>query len=326
MTRREFFTLLGNAAAVTLLRAPVVRAQEPGRIYRLGMMTGAPRQTPRMAAFFNELKILGFVEGQNLKIVAGGFELRDDQYAEVAATLPNSAPDVVLCVSDAATRAAEKSIQKLPIVGLSDDLLAAGFVRSFSHPGGNITGVSILGAELNGKRLEILLEAVPGVQHIAVLADPNNTPPAELQALQKAARARGAEVAVFTAGTPEQISPAMDEAKASRATALCVMSGALFSFHRRIVIERSAALGLPAIYQWPEMAEEGGMIGYGPRLTLIYGQLARQIVKVLRGVKPEDIPVEQPTTFDLVINLKTANALGLTMPHNLLVLADKVIE
>jgi putative tryptophan/tyrosine transport system substrate-binding protein len=326
MRRRELIALVGSAAALPLFRAPVVRAEEPGRIYRLGVMTGAPRRVERMAAFFDELKTFGFVEGQNLKIVAGGFELRDDQYTEVAATLTNSAPEVVFCVSDAATRAAEKSTQTLPIVALSDDLLAAGFVRSFSHPGGNITGVSILGAELNGKRLEILMEAVPGVQHIAVLADPNNTPPAELQALQKSARARGVEVAVFTAETPEQIALAMDKAKASPATALNIMSGPLFSFHRRIVIERSAALGLPAIYQWPEMAEEGGMIGYGPRLTLIYRQLARQIVKVLRVVKPEDLPVEQPTTFDLVINLKAANALGLTMPHNLLVLADKVIE
>ncbi len=279
-----------------------------------------------MVAFFDELRTLGFVEGQNLKIVAGGFELRDDQYAEVAATLPKSAPDVIFCVSDPATRAAEESTQTLPIVSLSDDILAPGFVRSFSHPGGNITGVSILGAELNGKRLEILMEAVPGARHIAVLADPNNSPPAELQALQNAARARGVEVAVFTAGTPEQIAPAMDRAKASGATALNVLSAPLFSFNRRVVIPRSAALGLPAIYEWPEMSEQGGMIGYGPRLTLIYQQLARMIVKVFHGVKPEGLPVEQPTKFDLVINLKTANALGLTMPHSLLVLADEVIE
>jgi len=326
MKRRDFITLIGSAAVVPLLRAPFARAQEPGRIYRLATMTGASRRAPRMVAFFDELKTLGFVEGQNLKIVAGGFELRNDQYADVAATLPKAAPDVVFCVSDVATRAAQESAPTLPIVGLSDDMLAAGFVRSFSRPGGNITGVSILGAELNGKRLEILMEAVPGARHIAVLADPNNTPPAELQALQNAARARGVEVAVFTTETPEQIAPAMDKAKASGATALNVLSAPLFSFNRRVVIERSAALGLPAIYEWPEMSEEGGMIGYGPRLTLIYRQLARLIGKVLRGVKPEDLPVEQPTKFDLVINLKTANALGLIMPHSLLVLADEVIE
>ncbi len=326
MRRREFITLIGSAAAMPLLRSPVARAQEPGRIYRLGMMTGAPRQAPRMVAFFDELKTLGFVEGQNLKIVAGGFELRNDQYAEVAATLPKAAPDVVFCVSDAATRAAEKSAPTLPIVGLSDDMLAAGFVRSFSHPGGNITGVSILGADLNGKRLEVLMEAVPSARNIAILADPNNTPPAELKALQNAARGRGVEVAVLTAGTPEQIAPAMDKAKASGATALNVLSAPLFSFNRRIVIEQSAALRLPAIYEWPEMAEQGGLIGYGPRLTLIYRQLTRLIVKVLGGVEPKDLPVEQPTKFDLVVNLKTAKALGLTISESFLARADEVIE
>jgi ABC-type uncharacterized transport system substrate-binding protein len=326
MRRREFITLIGSAAAVALLRAPVARTQEPGRIYRLGMMTGAPRQAPRMIAFFDELKTLGFVEGQNLEIVAGGFELRNDQYADVAATLPKAAPDVVFCVSDVATRAAHESAPPLPIVGLSDDMLAAGFVRSFSHPGGNITGVSILGAQLNGKRLEILMEAVPSARDIAILADPNNTPPAELKGLQNAARARAVEVAVFTAETPEQIAPAMDKAKAWGASALNVLSAPLFSFNRRIVIERSAALGVPAVYEWPEMAEEGGLIGYGPRLSLIYRQLARLTVKVLRGVKPEDLPVEQPTKFDLVVNLKTAKAMGLTISELFLARADEVIE
>jgi putative tryptophan/tyrosine transport system substrate-binding protein len=173
MRRREFITLIGSAAAVPLLRSPVARAQEPGRIYRLAVMTGAPRQAPRMVAFLDELKTLGFVEGQNLKIVAGGFELRNDQYADVAATLLKAAPDVVFCVGDVATRAAHESAPTLPIVGLSDDMLAAGFVRSFSHPGGNITGVSILGAQLDGKRLEMLMEAVPSARNIAILADPN---------------------------------------------------------------------------------------------------------------------------------------------------------
>jgi putative tryptophan/tyrosine transport system substrate-binding protein len=326
MRRREFITLIGSAAAVPLLQGPFARAQEPGRIYRLAMMTGAPRQAPRMVAFFDELKKFGFVEGQNLKIVAGGFELRNDQYADVAATLAKTAPDLVFCVSDVATRAAEKSAPTIPIVGLSDDMLAAGFVRSFSHPGGNTTGVSILGAQLDGKRLEILMEAVPSARNIAILADPNNTPPVELKALQNAARARGVEVAVFTAGTPAQIAPAMDEAKSSGAAGLNVLSAPVFSFNRRIVIERSAALHLPAIYEWPEMAEEGGLVGYGPRLTLIYGQLSRLIVKVLRGAKPEDLPVEQPTKFELVINLKTAKALGLDVPLHLQQLADQVIE
>ena len=326
MRRREFIALIGSAAALPLFRVPVARAQEPGRIYRLGILTGAARQAPRMVAFFDELKVLGFVEGQNLKIVAGGFDLREDPCADVAATLAKAAPDVVLGVGDAAIRAAQQSTYTGPIVALSGDLVAAGFVRSLARSGGNLSGVSTLGSELDSKRLEILVEVVPDERRIAILVDPKVTQPAELQALQNGARARGVELVIFTAGEPEQIAPAMDKAKASGATALNVLAAALFSFNRRIVIERAAALGLPAIYEWPEMAEEGGLIAYGPPLKPIYRQLARLLVKVLRGAKPEDLPVEQPTNFELVINLTTAKALGLTIPELFLVRADKVIE
>ena len=205
-------------------------------------------------------------------------------------------------------------------------MVAEGLVRSLAHPGGNTTGVSAFGNELDGKRLEILMELAPDARRIAILADPKVTQPADLQALQNGTRARGVELVIFTAGVPEQIAPAMDKAKASGATALNVLSSALFSFNRRIVMERAAALGLPAIYEWPEMAEEGGLIAYGPRLTPIYRQVARVVVKVLRGAKPEDLAVEQPTNFELVINLTTAKALGLTIPESFLVRADKVIE
>ena len=270
--------------------------------------------------------MLGFVEGQNLKIVAGGFDLREDQSADVAATLAKAAPDVVLCVGDAAIRAAQQSAYTGPIVALSGDLVTPSFVRSLAHPGGNTTGISVFGNQLDSKRLEILMEVVPDARRIAILADPKVMQPAELQALQKGASARGVELVIFTAGVPEQITPVMDKAKASGATALNVLTSPLFSFNRRIVIERAAALGLPAIYEWPEMAEEGGLIAYGAPLNQIYRQSARLLVKVLRGAKPEDVPVEQPTNFELVINLTTAKALGLTIPASFLVRADKVIE
>ena len=324
MRRREFIALIGSAAALPLFRAPVARAQEPGRIYKLGVLTGAARQASRMVAFFDELKVLGFVEGQNLKIVAGGFDLREDQMADVATTLVKAAPDVVLGVGDAAIRPAQQ--YTVPIVALSTDLVASGFVRSLAHPGSNTTGISVLGFEVNGKRLEILMEVVPSARRIAVLKEPRVTQPAELKALDNAARARGVELVIFTAGVPEEIAPAMDKAKASGASALNVLSAPLFSFNRRLVIERARALGLPAIYEWPEMAEEGGLMAYGPRLNPIYRQLARMVVKVLRGAKPEDLPVEQPTNFELVINLTTAKDLGLTIPESVLVRADKVIE
>ena len=198
--------------------------------------------------------------------------------------------------------------------------------RSTRFPSSACTPICARSPVLNGKRQEILMEAVPGARRIAVLADPIISQAHHLQALQNATRARGVEVAVFSAGTPELIAPTMDKAKEWGATALTALSAPLFSINRRLVIERAAALGLPAIYEWAEMAEEGGLIAYGPRLTLIYRQLARLIVKVLRGIKPEDLPVEQPTKFNLVVNLKTAKALGLTIPQSLLLRADKVIE
>jgi putative tryptophan/tyrosine transport system substrate-binding protein len=323
MRRREFIKLIGGTAAVWSLNA---RAQEPGRIYRLGIITGAPRASPRMVAFFDELKVLGFVEGQNLKIVAGGFDLREGQFADVAATLARETPDVVFCVSDTATRATVEATRNIPIVALSVDLVAAGFAHSLAHPGGNVTGVSILAPELNGKRQEILMDAVPNVRRMAVLAELTSTPAGALQILQNAARARGVELMVFTAGARDEIAPAIDNAKTSGAGALNVLTAPLFSFNRRIIIERAAVQRLPAIYEWPEMAEEGGLIAYGPRLPLIYRQMARLVAKVLRGDHPESLPSEQPTNFDLVINLKTAEALGLTLPETLLVRANKLIE
>jgi putative ABC transport system substrate-binding protein len=193
MRRREFITLIGSAAAVSLLLVPVVRAQEPGRIYRLSVMVGAARQAPRIVAFFDELKGLGFVEGHNLQIVAGGFGLREDQYTEVAATVAKSAPDVIFCMDDRTIRAIQEAIHTVPIVAMAADMAALGFVRSLARPGGNTTGVSLLAPELDGKRQGILMEAVPGAQRIAVLADPIVTQ-AHLQALQNATRARGVEV------------------------------------------------------------------------------------------------------------------------------------
>jgi ABC-type uncharacterized transport system substrate-binding protein len=277
-------------------------------------------------AFFDELKLFGFVEGQNLSLAPGGFNLRSDQYAEYATTLVKSNPDVIFCVGDAAMLAAREATQTIPLVGLlSPNLVAAGVVRTFARPGSNVTGVSFP-SELDGKRQELLMEAVPGARDIAILADPTYTPPAQVKVIEDAARARGLKPVVVTAGTEAEIAPAMDKAKQSGATALNVVSAPLFSFNRRVIIERAAALHLPAIYEWPEMAKEGGLIGYGPSLPLVYRQAARLVVRIFRGARPQDVPVELPTNFDLVVNLKTAKALGLTIPETFLARADEVIE
>ena len=196
-----------------------------------------------------------------------------------------------------------------------------------ARPNGNLTGVSILATELDGKRQEILAEAVPGLHKLAVLADANNATVAKLDALRDVARARGIELSVARIAKGDDIAAAMETAKASGATAFNVLASPMLFDNRRLIIERAAALRLPAIYQWPEEAEQGGFAGYGPRfIRVVRETLARQVIQLLRGVKVADIPVEQPSKFELVINLKTAKALGLTIPESLLARADEVIE
>jgi putative ABC transport system substrate-binding protein len=324
MERRRFITLVGGAAAAWPLGA---HAQEAGRMYRLGVLVPTPRESPNPAAFFDELRGLGFVEGQNLKIVAGSFRLRNEGVPEAVAAIANSSPDVVFSSGgDSFLRAAQKAIPAVPIVGFSADMVAAGVVKSLARPGGNITGVSLLTSETDGKRQDILMEAVPGARRMAILADPTHTAPAQLQTVQDAARARGVELAIFTTRTPEEISPTMDQIKAVGAAAINLLGGPMFAANRGLLIERTTALRLPAIFELPEAADEGLLIGYGPRFSSVYRQAARMVAKVLRGTNPAEIPVEQPTIFELVINLKTAKMIGHEVPVGLLLRADKVIE
>ena len=325
MRRREFIGILSGAAASLGMSSPLP-AQEVGRIYRIGFLSGGPREAVHIIAFLDELRRSGFNGGQNLEIVAGGFSLRDEQFAEAAVALVKSAPDAIVSTGPVATRAALAATKTIAILASSDDMVADGFVPSLRQPGGNITGVSLLAPELDGKRQDILMEAVPGIRRIAALADPNVDTTEHLRVLRDRASARGVELSVVSARTPEEIAPAMDAASASGAQALNVLATPLFFFNRHTVIVRAAALRLPAMYQWPEMVEEGGFVGYGPRITQWYRELGRLLVKVLRGAKPNELPVEQPTRFELVINLETAKAIGHEIPSGLIARADKVIE
>src|SRR5262245_52937644 len=323
MRRREFITLLGSMAAFPLTAS----SQEAGRIYRIGNLTGSPRGAPHYIAFFDELRRAGFVEGQNLTGDARGFELRDEQFAEIALELVKAQVDAIVCGGDVAIRAAQRATATIPIVALTDDMLGQGFVRSLARPGGNITGISILATELDGKRQEILIEAVPRLRHMAALADADTTRPRHVQALQDAARARGVELSIHRVGKPEEIAPAIDAAKVLGAVALNVLASAFLFNNRQVIMRHVAALQMPAIYQWPEIAEEGGFAAYGPRIVQIFREMrAPLLVKILRGAKPADLPVEQPTKFALVINLKAAKALGLTIPPTLIARADEVVE
>ena len=192
---------------------------------------------------------------------------------------------------------------------------------------GNTTGVSLLATELDGKRQELLIELVPDAHHIAALADPNTTAPRQFQVLEEAARAHRVGLLVQQVAKPEQIVGAMAAARAGGAAALNVLASPLFFAQRQLIFEHAAALRLPAIYQWPEMTREGGLAGYGPSIVQLFRDvLSRQLVKLLQGAKPADLPIEQPTTFELVVNLNTAKALGLTTPQSILERADEVIE
>jgi putative tryptophan/tyrosine transport system substrate-binding protein len=324
MRRRDFIMFVGGAAAAGPFAAT---AQEPGRMYRLGCLEPVPRDWPAFVDFLDDVRRRGFIEGQNLTIDYRNYGPNIDLVWQYAAELVKARPDVIIAVGDPAIGAAQRATKTIPILGYTDDMLGSGWVDSMARPNGNTTGISLLATELDGKRQEILAEAVPGLRQMAALADSNTTAVAKLDALREAARTRNIELSVHRIAKGEEIGAAIDAAKGSGATALNVLASPILFFNRQLIMDHVAALRMPAIYQWPETAEEGGFAGYGPGIIQIQREIvARQLVQLFHGIKPADIPVEQPTKFELVINLKTAKALGLTVPESLLVRADKLIE
>jgi ABC-type uncharacterized transport system substrate-binding protein len=323
MQRRQFIALVGGATVAWPLAA---HAQEPGRTYRIGFLFPTVRGSPPVVAFFDELRRNGFVEDQNLIVIPGGFGVPNDQIESVAASLVAASPDVIGAGPELQLRALQKLTRTIPLVGMTEDMVAEGFAASLARPGGNITGVSLLTPELDGKRQEILIEAVPGVRKIALLADANVTKPAHLQELQEAAHGSGIETLVRGVAKRDDVIAAIDEVKAAGAQAINFLATPMFSVNAADFIQHVTTLRLPSIYQWPEDAEGGALIGYGPRITDMYRERARMTAKVLRGAKPADIPVEQPTRFELVINLQAAKAIGHEVPAGLVARADKVIE
>ena len=323
MRRREIIALIG--ASVTWPFAAM--AQEPGRKYRLGCLFPATRDTPVNVAFFEELRRRGFIEGQNLTVEYRAYGLHFDLIPQYAAELVTARVDVIAASGEETVRAIQQATKTIPIVAIVGDMLGSGLVTSLARPNGNTTGVSILARELDGKRQDILIEAVPGLRRMAVLIDVHYTRFAKLEALQEAARAHDIEFSIHRIAKGEEIAAAIDSAQASGATALSILSSPMFYINRHLIMERAAALRLPAIYFFPEMAEEGGFAAYGPRLSQLFSEImAQQIIKLFRGTKVADIPVEQAAKFELVFNLKTAKAMGVTVPEALLVRADKVIE
>jgi putative tryptophan/tyrosine transport system substrate-binding protein len=309
------------ASAIAMFRAPV-SAQEAARVYKLGVVVQPPKSN--FAAMFDELRKHGFIEGQNLSVHPHGFSLSADRLDDAAVEVAKAGPDVIYAGGTAAGRAVQRVTRTIPIVVTGNDLVRAHLISSLAHPGGNVTGVSILGTELDGKRLELLTESVPGVSRIAALVDPETTPPDQIAGLISTARALGVTLSIHRAAVAEDIAPAIETARAAQA--VDVLASALFHTNRAMTIARVAEAKLPAIYQWPEYGQDGALICYGPPITSFYRQAARLIVKIFRGSKPADLPAEQPSHIELVVNLKTAKALGLTIPPSILARADEVIE
>jgi putative ABC transport system substrate-binding protein len=322
MRRRDFITgIVGSAAAWPI----TAQAQRPsGPIRRLGVLV--PLSAAVWVPFFDELRRQGFTEGQNLTVDRRGFDARYDQFSSIAAEFVTASPDAILCGGDAAIRAVQAATTTIPIVAITDDMVGAGLVQSLARPGRNTTGISILAAELDGKRQEVLLDFLPNTRHIAALSDAQNNTPAQLRALVDAGRSRGIEVSIHRVERNEDIVPALDAAKTAGATALNVLASPLLHGNRRSIILHTTKIRLPAIYQWPETAKEGGLLGYGPRFAEVFRLLARQLVKVLQGANPTDLPVEQPTKFELAVNDITAKSIGIEFSPTLLARADEVIE
>jgi len=238
-----------------------------------------------------------------------------------------AAPDAIVIAGDFIAEKFQEATKSIPLVVMTEDMVAAGFAVSLAKPGGNITGISLMSPDLDCKRQDILIEAVPDTRRIAVLADSNVATLDHLRALETSARStHGKELLVVRAVSATDIVPAMNDASMRGAGGLNVLSSPMLHLNRRAIIERAAELRLPAVYQWPETADEGGLLGYGPIFNEVFRQRARMVAKVLRGTTPSDLPIEQPTIFKLSINLKTAKAMNHTVPAGLVLRADKLIE
>jgi putative ABC transport system substrate-binding protein len=324
MKRREFITLLGGAVVAWPLTA---RAQQPA-VPVIGFLgaTTPTAQSQWTDAFVRRLRELGWIEGRNVAIEYRWAEGRSERYAEIATEFVRLKVDVIV-TPGGATLAARKATSVIPIVfPAASDPIGAGMVESLARPGGNVTGSSLDAADLTGKRLELLHEVLPNLRRLAVIA--NVGYPAavlEIARVQAAAHTLGLDVATLEIRRAEDIAPAFEALK-GRSDALYVVAEPLVSTNRIRINTLALGARLPTMHGFREFVEAKGLMSYGPNFPDLYRHSADLVDKILRGTKPADIPVEQPTKFEFIINLTTAKALGLTIPESFLVRADEVIE
>jgi putative ABC transport system substrate-binding protein len=324
--RRGFIRLVGVVAAAWPL---AVRAQQLGRLPTIGYLgAGTPTsERQRVPAFMQRLHQLGWIEGRTIAIESRWAEGLNERATEIAAEFVRRKVDVIVVSGTPQVIALKRATSVIPIVSPTmGDPVGAGLVASLARPGGNVTGLSLLQPDIGGKRLEVLRETVAGLQRLAVIGNFSNPPIAEeLREVQTAARRLGVEVAKFELRRTEDIGPAFDALK-GRSDALYIANDQLILTNRTRINILALVARLPTIYNSREYVEEGGLVSYGPNFVDLFRRAADYVDKILRGASPGDLPVEQPTKFDLVINLITAKALGLDVPPTLLGTADEVIE
>jgi putative ABC transport system substrate-binding protein len=305
-----------------------VRGQQRGLIYRLGVLNpGAFGTSAAWTVFRDEVRRAGFVEGQNFVIDDRGIALSNEQLRVHAMELVGAGIDVILCVGEIAVRAALAATQTIPILTIDDYSPLGSYPYPLSRPRTNFTGVSNPAPQLNVKRQEILMELLPQARHMAVMLYRDSRELFQVYDIIEVARRRDISITDYEVETRDEMLSTVDAARAAGAEALNILaSEPRLDANRAAIIERVAAAGLPTIYQWPETAAEGGLVGYGCSQRALYRVLAGQLVQLLRGARTADVPIEQPTAFELVINLTTARALGIAIPPALLARADEVIE
>jgi len=327
MNRRAFTTLLGGAAVVWPIAA---RAQQAGKVHRIGVLETIST-TLNVANFYalrEGLRQLGYAEGQNLVIEYRSADGRDDRFPGLARELLALKVDVIVTRGTPAAKAVKNATSTVPVVmTASGDPVGVGLVTSLARPGGNITGLSAIVGELSPKRLELIREIVPGFARIAVLANTSNDAVRRDWArIETAARSLGVQSQLLDLRESDALGPTFDDASAQRADALVVVVDAITQANQQRIVDLAMKHRLPAIYSSREFVDAGGLISYGVSYPDLYRRAATYVDKILKGTKPADLPVVQPTKFELVINLKTAKALGLQIPDKLLALADEVIE
>jgi ABC-type uncharacterized transport system substrate-binding protein len=327
MDRRAFIGSLAGG----LLAAPLAAGAQPaGRLPRIGYLGTRTPSDFGLDAFRQGLGELGWVENQNIVIDYRFAEGKFDRLPDLAAELVRLKVDILVTHSTPGAAAGKNATDSIPIVMIAvGDPVGLGLIASLARPGGNVTGLSfsIVGLEMIGKQLELLKETVPKIRRVAILSNATNpTKPVGIRDVNVAARSLGVQLQLLEARGPNEFDSAFAAMARERVGALLVVADSMFVFHRTRLADLAARSRLPAVYGWREHVEAGGLMSYGPSLRDLFRRAATYVDKMLRGTKPADLPVEQPTKFEVVVNLKTAKALGLTIPPSLLQRADLVIE